>query len=495
MFTTIATFLLGLLSGGLLVYVLLRAKHATAQASARADSATEVAALQTRLQLADQRVGQETATQLDLKQGLLRAQAALADERVRTGKAEVLAAQVPKLETELTERAEQIAHLNRETLNFSVSVQRLETTLDQERRQSQEKLQLLLDAKEALSNQFKTLATEIFEEKSVKFTEQNKTNLNTLLNPLSERIKTFEKQVADTYDKDSKERLTLETEVKRLITLNADLNQEARNLTNALTGGNQKAQGTWGEMVLETVLESSGLRKGHEYDVQVADILQTEEGNRRHQPDVVVNLPDGKHLVVDSKVSLNAYVRFTAATEDSVRASELKLHIAAIRSHIRVLSGKRYHDLYNLKTLDFVFLFIPVEPAFLTAFQQDSALFLEAFEQRIVVVGPSTLLATLRTVQSIWRLEHQNQNALEIARQSGQMYDKFVNFVEDLSKLGKQIETARETYGQAMNKLKDGTGNLLGRADKLKKLGAKTSKALPTVLLAEGTEDVEPDAE
>ena len=446
----------------------------------------------------------------------------LADSQTQLGAYVARAQRVPELEKQLQEREQMAAAAQRELrelaaqlaareeqgrvlealesrslqqgqdiVRLSAREQELATQLDNERRQSQEKLALLMEARQTLSDQFKALAGDILEEKSKRFTEQNQQNLGTLLNPLHERIQNFGKLVQDTYDKDSKERLTLETELKRLQELNTRLGDDAVALTNALTGASSKAQGTWGEMVLEKVLETSGLTKDREYRVQVSDTLETDDGNKRYQPDVVIDLPEGKQLVVDSKVSLNAYVRYTAADSDDAREAELKGHIAAIRAHIRTLSEKRYQDLYKLNTLDFVFMFIPVEPAYLLAVQHDMSLFNEAFERRIMIVGPSTLLATLRTVASIWRYEYQNQNAQEIARQGGAMYDKFVGFVANMEKLGKQLDTSRDTFSDAMRQLSSGRGNLMTSAEKLRKLGIRNNKQLAAQLRLEGGEDVE----
>jgi DNA recombination protein RmuC len=401
-------------------------------------------------------------------------------------------------ETELRQRQEQAEDdLNdlRQTFAHNQSqLASVETTLRMERAQGEEKLALLAAAREVMGNQFKALANDILEEKTRRFTEQNKENLGTLLAPLSERIQAFSKQVQDTYDKDSKERLTLEQELKNLQALNIRLNQDAVALTNALTGANSKTQGNWGEMILERVLETSGLQKGREYRVQVSDSLQGEEGNKRYQPDVIIDLPEGKQLVVDSKVSLNAYVRFSAATDEAMRASELRAHIAALRNHIKSLSEKRYQDLYRLHTLDFVFMFVPVEPAYLLAVQHDMGLFNEAFERRIMIVGPSTLLATLRTVASIWRYEYQNQNAQEIARQSGAMYDKFVGFVDSMEKIGRQVDGVRDSWQDAMKKMRDGSGNLISRAERLRKLGIRSSKQLPGHLLSDDAPEEEDEA-
>ncbi len=457
----VAVLVLGLLVGGALVGLLLRSHFSR-----------EIVLLQANLQRAELRV---------------------ADERVRAAQAESQAAQVPKLDARIADREQQILELNQERQDQAVALQRLETTLEQERLQAHEKVGLLREAKDVLANQFKALANDILEEKSKRFTAQNQENLTGLLSPLHEKIQVFGKLVQDTYDKDSKERLTLENELKRLGDLNVRLGQEALALTNALTGANHKAQGTWGEMVLEKVLEASGLTKDREYRVQVSDHVETDDGAKRYQPDVIIDLPDHKQLVVDSKVSLNAYLRFTQADDEATRALALKSHIAALRAHIRALAEKRYQDLYKLNTLDFVFLFVPVEPAYLLAVQHDMTLFDEAFERRIMIVGPSTLLATLRTVESIWRYERQNVNAQEIARQGGALHDKFVAFAETLEKVGKQLDATRGSYGEAMKQLTQGRGNLAGRADALRKLGVKATRQLPGHLQLPGEED-EPDA-
>lgn len=423
----------------------------------------------------------------ELDKQLQQLQLQLREQGERLAAREEQGRQLPQLQQELQQLRGAWQGQQNDLARLGAREQELLTLLEQEQRQSAEKLQLLQEAREALSNQFKALAADILEEKSKRFTEQNRESMGQLLSPLNERIQHFGKLVQDTYDKDSKERLTLEQELRRLQELNTRLNHDAVALTNALTGSNNKAQGNWGEMILERVLESSGLTRDREYRVQVSDTLETEEGGRkRYQPDVVIDLPEGKQLVVDSKVSLNAYVRYTTASDDIGRDAELKAHITALRAHIRSLSEKRYQDLYQLNTLDFVFMFVPVEPAYLLAVQHDMGLFNEAFERRIMIVGPSTLLATLRTVASIWRYEHQNQNAQEIARQGGLVYDKLVGMVETLEKLGRQLNTAQESYNMTMRQLSSGSGNLLGRAEKLRKLGAKTNKRLSAHLLVDG---------
>jgi len=532
MIAIILTGLAGLLLGAALVWLLLRGKGDIGYEQGRGEGLAEAAVLQTRLAsaeatLAEQRerlqIGDERLRlgqhELAQTQQLLAASGARADrvplleqavaerdgalarlgEELRKAGAELAARveqgkRIAQLETELATVRGEGARLGEEITRLTAREQELATTLQKEQELALEKIALLIEARDALSNQFKALANEIFEEKSKRFTEQNKENLGGLLNPLHERIQQFGKLVQDTYDKDSKERLTLENELRNLQKLNTQLGQDAIALTNALTGANNKAQGNWGEMVLESVLETSGLTRGREYEVQVSDVVETEEGGyKRYQPDVVIHLPEGKQLVVDSKVSLNAYVRYTAAVDENERETELKAHVAALRQHIKTLAEKRYQDLYKLNTLDFVFMFVPVEPAYLLAVQQDMSLFNEAFERRIMIVGPSTLLATLRTVASIWRYEYQNQNAIEIARQSGAMYDKFVGFADTLEKLGKQLATTQDTYGTAMKQLTFGSGNLTGRAEKLRKLGIKANKQLPAHLL--GSDADEPGGE
>lgn len=407
-------------------------------------------------------------------------------EEIRKSGAELAARaeqgkRIISLERELTAERQEKVHYSEETARLLAREKELLAILNKEKEVAQEKMALLIEARNTLSEQFKNLANDIFDEKTQKFNEQNRQSLNTLLNPLNEKIQNFGKLVQDTYDKDSKERLTLEQELKRLQELNAQLNHDAMALTKALTGTNNKTQGTWGEMILENVLEHSGLRRGKEYEVQVSDTVEDVDGTcRRCQPDVVIYLPENKQMVIDAKVSLTAYVRYTSTEDEDERNKELLSHISSIRRHIRELSDKRYQDLYKLNTLDFVFMFIPVEPAYLLAIQQDLNVFSEAYENKIVIVGPSTLLATLRTVSNIWRYEEQNKNAVEIAKQGGALYDKFFNFVQTLEKIGRQLGGAQESYSLAMRQLTQGPGNLVNRAEKLRELGLKTTKQLQT---------------
>ena len=335
------------------------------------------------------------------------------------------------------------------------------------------------------STEFKLLANEILEDKSKKFTEQNKTNIDEILKPLNEKIKDFEKRVVDTYDKESKERFSLQNEIKNLVILNQSISKEASNLTNALKG-QAKTQGNWGEMILENILEKSGLAKGREYFVQQSF---TDEQGKRLQPDVVVNYPGNKSIVIDSKVSLNAYERYSSEEDKAKQDGELKLHIDSIKLHINSLSGKNYQDLYQLTSLDFVLMFVPIEPAFMLAVQAEPDLWSYAYERRILLISPTNLISTLKIVSSLWRQEYQNRNAMEIAKQSGDLYDKFVGFVDDLISIGKKMDSTQDTYKEAMKKLYSGTGNLIKRTENIKTLGAKASKSLPQTLIERATDE------
>ena len=357
-----------------------------------------------------------------------------------------------------------------------------ETLLESEQRQANEKLALIQqsaqDAKENLANQFKNLANEILEEKSRKFAEQNQQNLDTLLKPLQEKLTDFRKQVDDTYQSEARERFALKQEVGRLAELNLQMSNDTKALTNALRG-ESKTQGDWGELVLETILENSGLRKGEEYLVQDSHTLT--DGSRL-QPDVVIRLPESKHLVIDSKVSITAYTNYVQADDEQAKELALNQHVASLKQHIQGLSAKNYQDLYGLGSIDFVLMFIPVEPAFLAAMRHAPDLYQDALKKNIVIVCPSTLLATVRTVAHLWRQEQQNRNALEIARQCATLYDKFVGFVEDLDKIGQRLDQAHGSYVDAVNKLKSGKGNLIRTAENVKRLGVKPNKSLPEKL-------------
>jgi DNA recombination protein RmuC len=355
----------------------------------------------------------------------------------------------------------------------------LRTTLDEQAKQAEEKLALLDRARESMNDAFKATANDIFEARQQAFKAESSEQLTGLLDPLSRRISEFEKRVADSYSQESKERFSLIKEVRSLQELNDRISRDAINLTNALKGEN-KTQGSWGEVVLERVLERSGLTRGREYEVQVN--LRNAEGRKR-QPDVVVHLPEAKDVVIDSKVSLTAYERYSSTDDEAEQARAIKLHVASLRRHLKMLSAKDYHQLDGVKSLDFVLLFIPIEAAFAVAVQHDPGLFSDGFDQNIVIVSPSTLLATLRTIQNIWRYEDQNRNAQEIAERAGALYDKFVNFVGDLETIGTRIDAVASSYADAHNKLISGRGSLVRRAESMRELGARTSKTLPRNLV------------
>ena len=380
--------------------------------------------------------------------------------------------------------------------NHALQVQneRLNTQSEKDRQAAEEKLALLADARKNLSDQFQNLANTILEEKSRRFTEQNHDHLQQLLNPLNERIHGFSELVQQTYEKEAKERLTIENELKRLQTLNTQLHHDAKALTTALTGTQNKTQGNWGEMILESVLENSGLQKGREYIVQASSVRHEADGTqRRLQPDVLINLPDNKQIVIDSKVSLTAYVRYTQSTGAEAER-ELANHVASIRAHIKSLAAKDYTDLEGVKTLDFVFMFVPVEPAYLLALQHDPNLFQECFDKRIMLTGPSTLLATLRTVANIWRNEQQNQNALAIAEAGSKLYDKFVGFVESMDGINKALGQAQFQFQTAYSRLVSGRGNLISSTEKLRKLGIKAGKQLQRDLVEKAVSETEDHA-
>jgi len=353
----------------------------------------------------------------------------------------------------------------------------LHTRFEEASRSANEKIKLLDEAKESLKSQFENLANQIFEKKSRNFDEVQQKNLGLLLQPFREQIAYFSKQTEERFVKELSDRAVLQKEISLLKTLNERISEDALNLTKALKGEN-KIQGNWGEIVLERILEESGLREGSEYETQGS--FKDEHG-RTLRPDVVVHLPEEKDIVIDSKVSLAAYETFMKEEDPVKKERALKLHLQSIRTHIKGLSEKRYEDLEGIKTLDFVLMFMPIEGAFLLALEQDGTFFKRAYEHNIMVVSPSTLLVTLRTIEHIWRTERQEQNAQEIVRQAEGLLDKFSAFIEDMNKIGDQIGKTHDTYEKAMNKLHTGKGNLVRRAELMTKLGLKPKKALPTV--------------
>ncbi|MEJ7779230.1 MAG: DNA recombination protein RmuC [Daejeonella sp.] len=404
-----------------------------------------------------------------LERDNLRIGQAKAEER-----SENLRAEVEYLKTQLVAEHEKL----------SDAMQSLESSRSYFKAQQEKIAEQKLEIKnnqEKFNKDFELIASRILEEKTHKFTEQNRANLDILLNPLKENIKAFEEKVEKVYKAESDERNVLKGHIGQLIEQSTLMSLETQNLTKALKGDNKK-QGNWGEMILERVLERSGLVKDQEYRIQAS--LQTGEGNR-FQPDVVIDLPDDKHLIIDAKVSLIAYERLVNCETDEDTELFIRQHIASIRSHVNDLSSKSYSELYKINSPDFVMLFIPIESCFSIAVQKDAELFNYAWDKRVVIVSPSTLLATLRTIASMWKQERQNRNVMEIARLSGEMYDKFVGFIGDMDGIGKNIKQSQDAYDRALNKLSSGRGNLTVTAEKIKKLGAKTSKQLDQRLIGE----------
>lgn len=368
--------------------------------------------------------------------------------------------------------------LQRETTQFQVTIARLETQLLAERKSAAEKLALLEDAENHLNLQFQTLANRIFEEKSEKFSTENKERVLSLLRPLQEQLRGFQQRIEDIQVNDIRERSSLKNEILHLRDLNQQINKEAVNLTRALRG-DKKKQGNWGELVLERVLAKSGLRSGYEYTVQKG---YRNRDNRLLKPDVIIHLPERKDIIIDSKVPLSAWERYISTEQDEEKEALLKDHIKNIRNHVSDLSRKNYADLEGVRSLDFVLLFIPIDSSFTVATETDDKLYEDAYEQQIIIVTPTTLLATLKTIESLWRYEHQNRNAKEIADRAGAIYDKLRGFLEDMEKVGKQLATCSSTYDTAMNKLSRGRGNIISQAGKLTELGVKARKKIPNTI-------------
>lgn len=375
---------------------------------------------------------------------------------------------VEKLETKQQSKDAEIKELTKE---LAVQVQINEDLTQRLKLHQQE----LATEKEQLRLDFMIAANKILEEKSQKFTQQNRLNIDGVLLPLQQKIKEFEQKVELFYGNDTKERATLKEQIRQLTQLNQQMNQETRNLTEALKG-QSKIQGNWGEIILERILEKSGLRKDFEYFTQTN---YTNENGRRQLPDMVVQLPNQRHVVIDSKMSLTAYERYSSAQDEQSVKEALKAHVASVRKHVKELSEKKYEQIHQINSLDFVLMFIPLESAFSLAIQNDHQLYYDAFDHNIIIVSPMSLLATTRTISNVWKQENQSRHAIEIAELGGKMHDKFVNFVLDLENVGHKIQAADNAYNEAMKKLSTGRGNLLTKASKLKSMGVKAAKSLP----------------
>jgi len=530
LYVSLSVLLLGILLGSLPAWVLLRGRERAmvdgAVAQARATANVELTAANLRAKQAESSLTQLRTERSDGKAHEEEMTTELASLRTLKAQLDERAARVPELERQLAETrtsaelanksladsreaagrevaqlaAElQAARINlestaaqcqqerkrreeveAESVRLAKDLRGLEERYEAERRSEAEKLHFLTDAKEALSAQFESLAGAILEDKSKRFAEQNQANLGLLLDPLRTKITEFQKRIEETYVQEGKDRTVLSEQVRQLLELNKMLSEDAKNLTSALKGSS-KTQGTWGDLVLERILEASGLRPGDEYFARESKIAADGE---RHHPDVIINLPEARHLVVDSKVSLVAYERFASAASDPERQFALRQHLDSFRAHLKALSEKKHQATYALHSLDFVLMFVPIEAAFLLAVTNDRDLYMDAWQHNVLLVSPSTLLFVVRTVAHLWRQEAQSRNAREIAGRGGELYDKLAAFVEDLRTVGERLKSAQSAYAFAEQKLYLGKGNAIRQAEMLRDLGVKPKKQIPPALVA-----------
>ncbi len=403
------------------------------------------------------------------------------DIEVETARLQTQNANLIKTINELEALKTEIDKERNKRIEYEKKVAELTSDLNNMQQLLSEEKKRLEEVKQQMKQEFALIAGKILKENSEEFSKNSKQNINELINPLKEKIEKFEKKVEDTYEKGLKDQSDLKAEFKKIYDLSVQLDKDAKNLTKALKS-DSKQQGNWGEVVLERILEESGLTKGQEYFIQ--ETGENVEG-KTIRPDVIIQLPEEKFLVIDSKVSLTAYQEYVSADEKEEKEKALKRHVDSVKRHVKELSEKNYPSIKNKNTPDFVLMFLPVEPAFSAAIQTDHSLFNYAWERKVVIVSPTTLLATLRTIESIWRQEKQTRNALEIARQAGSLYDKFVGFTEDLDKIGNFLNKTQKSYEDARKKLVDGRGNMVGQIEKLKKMGAKAQKSIDQKLLEE----------
>ncbi|MCX6251526.1 MAG: DNA recombination protein RmuC [Bacteroidetes bacterium] len=405
--------------------------------------------------------------------GELKSQVIRAEEKAKN-----LNETVNNQKAQILEKDNTILDLNRQLSKRDAEFTGIQEKLDKQKAEVDE-------LQKKFREEFKNLANDILDEKTKKFTEQNKTNLDQILKPLGEKIREFQTKVEETYDKESKQRFSLEKEIVKLADLNQQISKDATNLTNALKG-QSKTRGNWGEIILESILEKSGLVKDREYFVQPS---YTNEHGKRLQPDIVLVYPGERNVIIDSKVSLNAYERYSSSEAKEEQEAAIKEHLSSIRNHISDLSGKNYQEIYQLKSLDFVMMFLPIEQAYFLAMQNDPNLWNFAYERRILLISPTNLIAALKMIANLWRVEYQNKYAKEIAEQGGALYDKFADFVKDLVDVGDKIDATKKVFDASMNKLTTGKGNLIRRAEKIKALGAKVGKDIPKSILERSEEE------
>lgn len=434
---------------------------------------------QEKLSLLQQQLEQQVGTFEQLKTEHENIKQQQLQNQLTLGQLEQQAQQIPPLQREKQHWQQQYQHSQQQLSDLRADLQAAKAGFEQERLAADDKLKTLTESESRLKQEFENLANKIFEQKSQSFAQSNKAGLDALLNPLKDQIDGFRKHITDQYVKEGQERSALKSEILGLKQLNQQITQEAAALTQALKGDN-KQQGNWGELVLERILAESGLREGHEFETQVS--MQNEQG-KKYQPDVLVHLPNDKDIVIDAKVSLSAYQNYFHAEDEVDKKRFLNEHLASLKGHIKGLGAKDYQNLQGLRTLDYVLMFVPVEPAFLLAVDQAPELIQQALDNNIMLVSPTNLLVALRTIHNIWQVEQQNQNAQKIASQAGALYDKFVNFTDDLQGIGTSLQTVQKKYDAALNKLSEGKGNLIRRTEELKKLGVQSSKKIDGKLL------------
>ena len=428
------------------------------------------------------------AKEVSLREELQTLNTKLEFEIKQKSEAEIEIARLQTKQNSLLEKTEELEGLRQDfqkeqtkRIDAEKKTTALSSELESLRQILEEEKKRMKEVKEQMQQEFKLIANNILKANSEEFSQNSRKNINEIISPLKEKIERFEKKVEDTYEKGLKDQSDLKAEFKKIYDLSVQLDKDAKNLTKALKS-DSKQQGNWGEVVLERILEESGLVKNQEYFIQTTG--ENVEG-KTIRPDVVIQLPDHKFIVIDSKVSLTAYQKFVGLEEKEEKEKELKRHVDSVKKHVKELSDKNYPSIKDKNTPDFVLMFMPIEPAFAAAIQTDHSLFNYAWERKVVIVSPTTLLATLRTIESIWRQEKQTRNALEIARQAGSLYDKFVGFTEDLDKIGNYLDKSQKSYEDARKKLADGRGNIIGQIEKLKTLGAKAQKSIDQKLLEE----------
>lgn len=388
---------------------------------------------------------------------------------------ELLSQTFEKLEAKHEKVKEQNHALMEQNAQLNTRIREIEVQIVEQQKQNSDKLEMMKEHRRELKNEFEQMASKVFSGNSQEFSKLSRENISNMIKPLETQIGEFKKQVQSLYSDESKDRAMLKQEIHSLKELNQQISQDAINLTNALKG-EKKQQGIWGEMILEKVLESSGLRKGVEYTREVS--LKDAEG-ASYRPDVLVHLPDQRDLIIDAKTSLNAYERFMNEEDETLKQKHLSEHVIALRNHMKSLASKNYEKLLGINSLDFIFMFVPIEGALATALEEDGSLYDDAFKNQILLVGPTTLLIAMRAIENVWKYEKQNQNAREIAERAGALYDKFVNFSDDIVKISKQFETLQGSFESAKKRLSEGRGNLIRQVERLKEMGAKTNKQIP----------------